>query len=99
MNNEEQEPKAISGTESISDSEVEEWFESEDSSAEPTPGHGDIVQRYTEAQLRIVRTTMDLSLHNLRQSLKDSTYINLKPTYQRRHRWDIKKRTQLYTAT
>ena len=79
----------------ISEKEVEEWFESEDSAPESPTEQVDIVQRYSEAQLRIVRSTMDLSLHNLRQSLRDSSYINMSPSYQRRHRWDIKKRSQL----
>lgn len=79
----------------ITEGEVDEWFESEEVPPETPPEHVDIVQRYTEAQLRIVRSSMDLSLHNLRQSLRDSTYINLSPSYQRRHRWDTKKRSQL----
>jgi uncharacterized protein DUF262 len=79
----------------FSDAEVDEWFDSEDEPSE-APGEAvDIVTKYTEAQLRIVRTTMDFSLHNLRQSLRDSSYINLSPPYQRRHRWDIKKQSQL----
>jgi Protein of unknown function DUF262 len=81
----------------VTESEVEEWFESEeDNNSEIVPAlHEDIVQRYSAAQLRIVRSTMDLSLHSLRQSLGDSTYINVHPDYQRRHRWDTKKRSQL----
>jgi hypothetical protein len=79
----------------ITEAEVEEWFDAEDSISETTPKNVDVVQKYSEAQLRIVRTNMDLSLHNLRQSLKDANYINLRPAYQRRHRWDNKKRSQL----
>lgn len=75
----------------FSDEEVEEWFDSEEESSEESREEVDIVTKYTEAQLRIVRTTMDFSLHNLRQSLRDSSYINLSPPYQRRHRWDTKK--------
>src|SRR5262245_61895106 len=79
----------------ITEGEVEEWFESEDMPPDSPTEHVDIVQRYSEAQLRIVRSAMDLSLHNLRQSLRDTTYINMSPSYQRRHRWDTKKRSQL----
>jgi hypothetical protein len=79
----------------VSDDEVEAWFESEDAPPTAHDENLDIVQRYTEAQLRIVRSTMDLSLHSLRNSLRDSTYINLNPGYQRRDRWDAKKRSQL----
>ena len=81
--------------EEITEGEVEEWFESEEETSEEISEHIDAVARYSEAQLRIVRTNMDLSLHNLRQSLRDATYINLNPIYQRRHRWDNKKRSQL----
>ncbi len=89
------EPEASQRAE-ITEAEVEDWFEAEDMPPDTPPSeHVDIVQRYSEAQLRIVRTTLDLSLHNLRQSLHDSTYINISPAYQRRHRWDIKKRSQL----
>lgn len=79
----------------ITEAEVDEWFESEDDLSETLPKDVDVVQRYSDAQLRIVRSNMDLSLHNLRQSLQDSSYINLSPAYQRRHRWDNKKRSQL----
>lgn len=88
------EPEATERPE-ITEAEVEAWFESEDIPPDLPSEHIDIVQRYSESQLRIVRSTMDLSLHNLRQSLRDSTYINMSPSYQRRHRWDTKKRSQL----
>lgn len=91
----EREQAPVAETGAITDSEVEEWFDEEEAPPETAPEHVDIVQRYSDAQLRIVRTTMDLSLHNLRQSLKDSNYINLSPSYQRRHRWETKKRSQL----
>jgi hypothetical protein len=79
----------------FSDEEVEEWFDSEEEASEGSMEEVDIVTKYTEAQLRIVRTNMDFPLHNLRQSLRDSSYINMSPPYQRRHRWDTKKQSQL----
>ena len=79
----------------VTEEEIEDWFESEDDLSDIEPGQIDVVQRYSEAQLRIVRSNMDLTLHNLRQSLQDASYINLRPSYQRRHRWDTKKRSQL----
>ena len=79
----------------ITEAEVDEWFESEDDLPVAAADHVDVVRRYSEAQLRIVRSNMDLSLHNLRLSLRDAGYINLSPAYQRRHRWDSKKRSQL----
>lgn len=90
-----EQPEVPEHTAEITESEVEEWFESEDTPTETVHEHVDIVQRYSDAQLRIVRSSMDLSLHNLRQSLTDSSYINMNPAYQRRHRWDTKKRSQL----
>lgn len=92
---EQEQPDMPEQTAEITESEVEEWFESEDTPTETVHEHVDIVQRYSDAQLRIVRSSMDLSLHNLRQSLTDSSYINMNPAYQRRHRWDPKKRSQL----
>jgi hypothetical protein len=92
---EQQEPATTEQTDAITETEVEEWFDEEEAPPEMAPEHLDIVQRYSDAQLSIVRSTMDLSLHNLRQSLRDSSYINLAPSYQRRHRWDTKKRSQL----
>ena len=89
------EEKSAQVNSAITEAEVEEWFESEDEMSDAESVDIDVVQRYSEAQLRIVRTNMDLSLHNLRQSLRDASYINLSPSYQRRHRWDSKKRSQL----
>jgi hypothetical protein len=78
---------------------VTEWFASQEvDTSEEAEGEADaarIGEKYTKIQLRIVRQTMDLTLHNLRQSLSDDSYINLSPFYQRRHRWDIKKRSLL----
>lgn len=78
--------------------EIQEWYESQ----EEEENHGlpavctkSIEQRYAESQLRIVRSTMDFSLLHLRQSLTDSTYIDLSPLYQRRTRWDTKKKSRL----
>lgn len=87
--------KTAQDPDEITEAEVDAWFESEDDLSQPAPQHVDVVERYSQAQLHIVRSNMDLSLHNLRQSLKDASYINLSPTYQRRHRWDNKKRSQL----
>jgi len=94
-NGEQQDQQKENSSSEITEAEVEDWFEAEDEQPESPAADIDIVQRYSEAQLRIVRSTMDLSLHNLRQSLSDSSYINLNPSYQRRHRWDAKKRSQL----
>ncbi|MDM8551274.1 DUF262 domain-containing protein [Desulfobacterales bacterium HSG2] len=78
--------------------EVEEWFESEDVEDAPksAPSSEELLsEKYSKSQLRIVRTTIDYSLYTLKQSLSDRNYINLSPGYQRRNRWDIRKKSQL----
>jgi hypothetical protein len=80
----------------ISEDEVEQWFESEEEeAAEPAPSSGDVAQKASANQLRIVRSSMDLTLHSLRRSMRESSYIDMHPGYQRRHRWDTKKRSRL----
>jgi hypothetical protein len=83
----------------FTEEEIGEWFDSQDVEiAEPTEAEvsaARIGEKYSKSQLRIVRQVMDLTLYNLRQSLLDNSYINLSPFYQRRHRWDIKKRSLL----
>ena len=79
----------------ISEGEIEEWFESEEESAETTPSDGDTAPKASASQLRIIRSSMDLTLHSLRRSMRESSYINMHPGYQRRHRWDSKKRSRL----
>lgn len=80
----------------INDDEVSEWFDAEDETG--TNGvteEQSLEDKYSESQLRVVRTSMDFTLHHLKQSLEDREYINASPKYQRRHRWDMKKRSQL----
>lgn len=80
----------------IDDDEVNDWFESEDEVVETKEAETvSLEEKYSESQLRVVRTSMDFTLHHLKQSLDDRDYINASPKYQRRHRWDIKKRSQL----
>lgn len=82
--------------EQLSESDIEEWFESE----EPNPEQIEISdealsQKYAEAQIRIVRSTLDFTLHTLVSSIQDKSYINLSPGYQRRARWDRRKKSLL----
>ena len=80
----------------ITEGEVDEWFESEEEeSAEPPASDKDVAQKASASQLRIVRSSMDLTLHSLRRSMRESSYIDMHPGYQRRHRWDTKKRSRL----
>ncbi len=83
--------------EMIDDEDIEGWFDSEDDINETPQSKVSttLEEKYSSSQLRVVRTSMDLTLHHLKQSLEDNDYINASPKYQRRHRWDIKKRSQL----
>lgn len=82
-------------TMSPSEAEIEKWFDAEDEVSEQATPPISLESKYTESQLRIVRTAMDFSLHMLKSSLADSSYINLAPQYQRRNRWDLIKRSRL----
>lgn len=84
----------------ISDEDLEQWFDDEEDNLgagddDSTSNPQTIEQKYAESQLSIVRTSMDFSLHTIRQTLFESSYINRAPEYQRRHRWDDKKRSLL----
>jgi len=84
----------------IDDAIVDEWFEDEDEGAEEAntpvvPTKKTVEEKYAESQLRVVRSTIDFSIYSLKQNFFDSNYINIAPEYQRRHRWDRKKRSQL----
>lgn len=84
-------------TEPIDDREVEEWFEEEDEQEAEEKQEDSttesISNKYTNTQLRIVRTNLDYSIDYLRSSISNS--IDLEPQYQRRSRWDNKKRSLL----
>ena len=81
----------------ISEKEIEDWFESEEEEQNDQALVTDslLETKYAESQLSVVRTVMDFTLFHLKQSLENKEYINASPDYQRRHRWDIKKRSQL----
>ncbi len=81
----------------ITEEEVEEWFEEEDEEHADGPSLSTlpIEQKYAESQIRVVRSTIDFTLHTLRQSLNEPDYINISPGYQRRTRWDRKRRSLL----
>lgn len=77
---------------------VDEGFESIDSEDEDlslADKEELLVNKYTNGQFRIVRTNMDFPLNNLEQVLSDSSYMKINPSYQRRNRWDVKKKSLL----
>ncbi|MHA3015072.1 DUF262 domain-containing protein [Cupriavidus necator] len=81
----------------INEDQVDEWYESEDDQTDVSVSStsDDIERKYAETQLRVVRSTMDFTLHQLQASLRESNYINMAPGYQRRARWDRKKKSLL----
>lgn len=84
------------GIESLSDSDIEEWFDAEEVADETIPVSDEALsQKYADTQIRIVRSTLDFTLHTLSSSIKDKSYINLSPGYQRRARWDRTKKSLL----
>jgi hypothetical protein len=81
----------------IDDVEIDEWFDEEGEDADKNGSSPalTIEEKFSISQLKVIRTSMDFTLHHLKQSLEEGDYINASPKYQRRHRWDIKKRSQL----
>ena len=84
----------------VSDSEVEEWFDEE--SAEPEEEElaaalpADPAAKYAESQLRVVRETKDYQLDYLQHALQPGReLINISPAYQRRLRWNNRKKSLL----
>lgn len=80
----------------LSDDDVEEWFDSEDDSLNVVAlTDEELSNKYSESQVRIVRSSLDFTLHTLATSMKDKSYLDIAPGYQRRARWDRKKRSLL----
>ena len=80
----------------ISSEEIEEWFDSEEIDVPVQKlSDEDLSKKYSETQIRIVRTSLDFSLHTLASSIKDKSYIDISPGYQRRARWDKRKKSLL----
>lgn len=84
------------GAGTINEELINEWYESEDELDESVMSSPDeLSKKYADTQLRVVRTNLDFTLHHLKTSLNDANYINLSPGYQRRARWDRKKKSLL----
>lgn len=80
----------------LTDSDIEEWFESEETDGPETSlSDEELSQKYADSQIRIVRSSLDFTLHTLVSSIQDKSYINLSPGYQRRARWDRRKKSLL----
>jgi hypothetical protein len=79
-------------------SEVEAWFDEEsDEEEEPsTTFSADPAVKYAESQLRVVRETKDYQLDYLQHALQPGReIIDISPAYQRRLRWNNKKKSLL----
>lgn len=77
--------------------EVEEWEEEEDEVGQLEPGSLSdeaLTEKYRNSQLRIVRSSVDYSTDQLVLMIRDAQ-INLSPLYQRRNRWDQRKKSRL----
>lgn len=80
----------------LSELDIDEWFDSEETDGpEPVLTDEELSKKYADTQLRIVRSSLDFTLHTLVSSMKDQTYLNISPGYQRRARWDRRKKSLL----
>ena len=79
-------------------SEVEQWFdeESDEEGNPPIAEPADPAEKYAQSQLRVVRETKDYQLDYLRHALQPGReLIDISPAYQRRLRWNNKKKSLL----
>lgn len=80
----------------VGDDEVADWFDSDEEGAGGDIRSLDPATKYVESQLRVVRETKDWQLDYLQMALDPRRpLIDLRPSYQRRDRWDRKKRSRL----
>lgn len=80
----------------LSETDIDEWFDSEELDGPERPlTDEELAQKYADTQIRIVRSSLDFTLHTLASSIQDKSYINLSPGYQRRARWDRRKKSLL----
>ncbi len=82
----------------ITQDEIETWFDEEEIGeiSEVFKGIIDPAEKYAKSQLRVVRETKDYQLDYLRHALRpDKELIDTDPGYQRRLRWNNKKRSLL----
>lgn len=81
----------------VQSGEVESWFNEEpDENEEPLTTPADPATKYAESQLRVVRETKDYSLDYLQHALRPGhELIDISPAYQRRLRWNLKKKSLL----
>ncbi len=54
-----------------------------------------IEKKYDETSARILQERLDFLLPNIADHVKDKRWLNIRPKYQRRLRWDVKKKSLL----
>ena len=91
---------AMTDSARVSDTEVEEWFDEESEEDEEqelvATLPADPAAKYAESQLRVVRETKDYQLDYLQHALQPGReLINISPAYQRRLRWNNRKKSLL----
>lgn len=85
----------------IDEAVIDAWNEEEEqpdqvAAGSEDPGSEDPGSKYAESQLRVVRETRDYQLDYIRHALQPGReLINIAPSYQRRLRWGIRKRSLL----
>lgn len=80
----------------VEEEEVKAWFDSDEAEPQQSVRAVDPATKYAESQLRVVRETKDWQLDYLQMALDPRhPLIDLRPSYQRRDRWDRKKRSRL----
>jgi hypothetical protein len=55
----------------------------------------DLERRYDESSSRILQERNDFFLPQVRDFVSTNKWVNLRPEYQRRHRWDVRKQSRL----
>ncbi|QSO52342.1 DUF262 domain-containing protein [Alicyclobacillus curvatus] len=93
-----EEDRTVEWNDDETDSQDDDFLLEGDDEDEPNGvllSEKELIEKYASGQLRIVRSTMDFTLHNLRQVISDKSYLNISPSYQRRNRWDRRKRSLL----
>ena len=67
----------------LSEDDIDEWFDLEEMDGpEHKLSDEELSQKYSDTQIRIVRTSLDFTLYTLASSIKDKSYIDISPGYQ-----------------
>ena len=75
---------------------IEQWGDDDDDDLPSNEKSVDeLINKYSDTQIRVVRTSLDLPLAILKANIGKKDYINISPSFQRRGRWDLKKRSIL----